>query len=39
MIGMKDKSANLRAVVRAHRLQNTPSLKLIVAPPIKKRKH
>ena len=39
MIGMKDKSANLRAVVRAHRLQNTPSLKSMVAPPIKKRKH
>ena len=39
MIGMKDKSANMRVVVEAHRLQNTPSLKSIVAPPIKKKKH
>ena len=36
---MKDKSANMRAVVEAHRLQNTPSLKSRVAPPIKKKKH
>ena len=36
LAGIKDKSANLRAVVEADRLQNTPSLKSLVTHCIKK---
>ena len=36
MIGEKDRSANLQAVVEAHRLPNAPSLKLLITHHIKK---
>ena len=39
MVGIKDKSANLWAVVEGHRLQNAPSLKSLVTHRIKKNKN
>ena len=38
MVGIKDKSANLQAVVEPHRLKNTPYLKSAHDPLCKKKK-